>query len=339
MTDRLIVKPDKDLIAELSKEFKKAEHPPDTLFVDGHVNIPDYIMNRALEEKFDDLDHGPVTPGTLRESGVRMFATAINCQDLYNGEKAMSHFQNNLDYTRKILENVIQVKNKADILEISNKKDAFGTIFLLKNGDVLTNNSRLIRSLRDLGIYIVGLTHTGTNQLADGNAVMHSDGITPEGRDVVHGLLDNNILIDVVHLHPSCFWKLMDLVETPCVSSHTGIRERCDIQGNLDLEQTRQIVEREGLVGITFNPEMLSTDGKAGVEDIFTHMDTVVQKFGPDFIALGSGFCGFDKLTEGMENLTGISNLEKIMSSHGYKRGDIEKILGLNWLRIYRKYL
>lgn len=337
MTDRLIVTPDEDLIEELSKEFKKAEPRPETLYVDGHIDLPYYMMNSAPQEKFDDLDQGPVTLRTLRESGVRLFTTSILCQDIYNGEKALSHFQHNLDFTKKIFDNLIQVKNKADIQEISNNRDVIGTIFLLKNADALTNNSSLIQSLRDTGIYIVGLTHTGTNQLADGNAVMHSGGITPEGRDVVHGLLDNNILIDVAHLHPSCFWKLMELVETPCVSSHTGIKERCGVPGNLDLEQIKQIVEREGLVGITFNPETLSTDGEAEIEDIFIHMDTVVQKFGPDFIAIGSDFGGFDKFTKGMEDLTGISNLEKIMADHGYKREDMEKILGLNWLRIIEK--
>ena len=339
MNDKLIVTPDENLIAELSKEFKKAEHRHDTLHVDGHIDLSYYMINRAPEEKFNNLDHGPVTPRTLKESGVRLFATAIHCQDIYNGDKALSHFQRNLDFTKKILENVIQVKNKADILEISSNKDPFGTIFLLKNGDVLANNFSLIQSLRDTGIYTVGLTNTGTNQLADGNAVLHSEGITPEGRDVVRGLLENNILIDVAHLHSSCFWKLMNLVEMPCVASHAGIMERCSIPGNLDLEQVRQIVERKGLVGITFNPEMLSMGGKAGAEDIFIHIDTVVQKFGPDFTALGSGLCGFDKFTEEMENLTGIKNLEKIMVNHGYKREDMEKILGLNWLRIYEGLL
>ncbi|MFC1838562.1 dipeptidase [Thermodesulfobacteriota bacterium] len=339
MNDKLIVTPDEDLIAELSKEFKKAESKPGALYVDGHIDLPYYMMNSAPEKTFDDLDQGPVTPQTVRESGIRLFTTAIYCLDMYNGEKAFTHFQQNLDYTKKILENVSRIRSKKELEELKNNKEAIGTIFLLKNADVLSGNNSLLLSLRGQGIYIVGLTHAGTNRLADGNSIQHSDGITPEGRDVIRGLLDNNILIDAAHLHPSCFWKLMDIVETPCVSSCTGIKERCNIPGNLDLEQAKQIFEREGLVGITFNSEMLSMDGEAEIEDIFIHIDTVVQKFGPDFVALGSDFCGFDKFIKDMEDLTGISNLEKIMSGHGYKIEDMEKILGLNWLRIYERLL
>lgn len=339
MDDNLIVLPDSDLIKKFTEDSEKKKVQPDILYVDGHIALPFFMAANAPDRVFDELETGPVTPDTILTSGVRLFNTAIYCQDLYNGERALDHFQQNLDYARKILKNIVHVKNKEEIEELKANKEVIGTFFLLENADVLADNYSLIQSLRGHGILTVGLTHIGINRLADGNAVMHSDGIKPEGREVVHVLLENNILIDVANLHPSCFWQLMDLIEVPCISSCTGIKERCSIPGNLDLEQAKQIFDRKGLLGITFNPRMLSADGEATVEDIFIHADTVVQKFGPDFVALGSDFCGFDKFTEGMENPTKISNLETIMSNHGYKREDIEKILGFNWLRIYEGLL
>lgn len=339
MSESMIVLPDSDLIQQLTKEFEKQDSKPDTLYVDGHVDLPYFMANHAPDRIFDDLEIGPVTPDTVKKSGVRLFNTAIYCQDIFNGEKALSHFEANFDFTRQILDNVIHVKRKSDIIELKNNSYLLGTVFLLENADVLAGNNSLIQSLRDQGIFIVGLTHIGTNRLADGNAVMHSEGITSEGREVVHVLKDNNILIDVAHLHPSCFWQLMDLIDTPCVSSHTGISERYNTPGNLDMEQIKQIADRGGLVGITFNSEMLSTNGEADVEDIFIHIDTVVQKFGPDYAALGSDFCGFDTPATGMEDFTGVSNLEKVLTKHGYQKDAIEKIMGLNWLRIYEGLL
>ena len=339
MSDKLIVLPDSDFIMEFARGLKTDEPEPDTLIVDGHIDLPYFMVKHAPDKIFDDLDKGPVTPGITRKSGMRLFVTAIYCQDKYNDEKALLHFNHNYDFTQKILENVIHVKSQGDISEIKESRDAIGTLFLLENADVLANNTRLSISLRDMGIFIVGLTHTGKNRLADGNAVMHSSGITPEGREVVHVLQDNNILIDVAHLHPSCFWQLMDLVETPCVSSHTGIRDRYNLPGNLDLRQVKQISERGGVVGITFNPEMLSPDGEADIEDIFIHIDTVVQKYGPDCVALGSNFFGFDTFTSGMEDVTGVRNLRKFMKAHGYRDDAAEKIMGLNWLRIFEGLL
>ena len=339
MNSKLILLPDSDLIAEFTEILKADDPQPDILYVDGHVDLPRFMADNAQKKIFTDLESGPVTPGTARKSGVRLFNTAICCQNIFNDEKALKHFQWNYDFTQKILENVIHVKNMEDISEIKDNMDNIGTLLLLENADVLTNNTGLSLTLRDRGIFIVSLTDTGKNRLADGNLVIHSDGITPHGREVVHILNDNNILIDVANLHPSCFWQLMDLVETPCVSSHTGVRDRCNIPGNLDLQQVRQITDRRGLIGITFNPEMLSADGEADIEDIFIHMDIVVQRFGPDYVAFGSDFYGFDSYASGMEDYTGVSNLKKIMAKHGYQKDAIERIMGLNWLRIYEGLL
>ncbi len=339
MGDRLIILPDENFIAELAAEFKKEEPEPDLLYVDGHVGLPYYMARHAKGKKFDTLEHGPVTPETVKSSGVRLFATAIYCQDIYNDKMTMVHFQKNYDFTLKILENIIRVRGMNDITQIKENRDLIGTILLLENADVLANNISLALSLRDRGIYIVGLTHAGKNRLADGNSVLHSDGITQTGREVIHMLNDNNILIDVAHLHPACFYQLMDLVERPCVSSHTGIRERCNLQRNLDLSQVRHLCERGGLVGITFNPEMLTLAGDAAIDDIFIHLDTVVQRFGPEYAAIGSDFCGFDQPVKGMENHTGIKALKTIMKAHGYTKEAIDKIMGLNWLRIYEGIL
>ena len=339
MNEKLIVLPDSDFIKEFAESLKEETSQPDTLYVDGHVDLAGCVARCTPNKIFDNLDKGPVTPETLRKSDFRLFATAIRCSDKYNNEMALRHFQRSYDVAQKILENVIHVKSKEDISVIKDNNDTIGTLYLLENADALANNIDLSMSLRDRGIFVVGLTHTGKNRLADGSLVIHSDGITPEGRETVHILLDNQILIDVSHLHPSCFWQLMDLIEVPCVSSHTAIKDKCNLPGNLGLDQVKQLVDRGGLTGITFNPEMLTSDGEADVEDIFIHLDSVVQKFGPDYAAIGSDFCKFDASVTGMEDHTGISNLKKIMVKHGYQKEDIDKIMGLNWFRIYESLL
>jgi membrane dipeptidase len=88
-------------------------------------------------------------------------------------------------------------------------------------------------------------------------------------------------------------------------------------------------------VGITFNPEMLTAEGMAKLEHVFIHIDILVQKFGPDGVGIGSDFCGFDHVVEGLEDITKIPQLVKMMLEHGYGDGAVEKIMGLNWLRLY----
>jgi membrane dipeptidase len=101
------------------------------------------------------------------------------------------------------------------------------------------------------------------------------------------------------------------------------------------MQQAEEIIRRGGLVGITFNPEMLTPEGGANLEHVFIHIDILVQKFGPDGVGIGSDFCGFDDFAEGLEDITKIPQLVEMMLEHGYGEGAVGKIMGLNWLRLY----
>jgi membrane dipeptidase len=127
----------------------------------------------------------------------------------------------------------------------------------------------------------------------------------------------------------------MRLIEGRVITSHTGVRTRCDIQRNIDLDQAKEIAGRDGIIGISLNPEMLSPEGEATLDEVFVHLDILVQKFGPDCIGIGSDFCGFDVATEGLEHIGKIHQLKDLMLEHGYGEGAAQKIMGLNWLRIF----
>ena len=334
-------KSNENRLAPELESLRTADEPgPDkTLFVDGHVDLPYFMMNHASKSSLSEIRDAPFTIEKAGRAGVRLFCTAIYCEDRFNGSKSFTHFQDILNFTKKQYDNVVIIKNKSDLDGLIAEDDQAGTLFLLENVDAMALNLSYISELKDDGIGIVGLTHAGKNRLADGNSVRFPEGLTTEGKEVIRGLNENGLIIDVAHLHPKCFWQLLDLAEGLLISSHTGIGEFFNIPRNIYLEQVKEIFERGGVVGITFNPEMLSPGGAARLEDVFAHLDTVVQKFGPQSVGIGSDYCGFDLITEGLEDITGITALIDVMLNHGYAHEDVNDIMGRNWLRIYESYL
>lgn len=320
-------------------DHEKSRPKEDNIIVDGHVDLPFYMMRQKEDQPLSALEDGPFTLGKMKEAGVRLFAGALYCQDKFNGEGSLGHLKEILGFTLDHFDGIMVVKKSPDLERIKTEPDGLGTLLLLENADALAGNPLFVDELMEAGLRVVGLTHMGPNRLGDGNAVHYSDGLTDEGREVVRVLTEQGLLIDVAHLHPGCFWQLLDLCEGPIISSHTGIRNLCDIQRNLDLEQAGEIFARDGMVGITFNPEMLSLEGRARVEDIFVHMDMLVQKFGPDHVGIGSDFCGFEGAAEEMEDITKVPNLTRLMLAHGYGQEAVGKIMGLNWLRLYESIL
>jgi len=305
------------------------------ILVDGHVDLSYFLMNLPEEVPLSSLEDGPFTLKKIREVGLRLFSNAIYCEDTFNGEASLQHLKEILQFTLHHIDEVTIIKERTDLEGIKKEPDRVGTLLLLENADALVGNLSFVEELMETGIRIVGLTHRGRNGIGDGDGVLVPGGFSLEGMEVIRALDDHGLIIDVAHLHPKCFWKLLDSFTGPVISSHTGIRKVCDIQRNIDMEQAEEIIGRGGLVGVTFNPEMLTPVGRANLEHIFIHVDVLVQKFGPDSVGMGSDFCGFDQPAEGLEDITKVPQLGDMMLEHGYGEEAVGKIMGLNWLRLY----
>jgi membrane dipeptidase len=304
--------------------------------VDGHVDLPYYMMNHARDACLSELVEGPFTLAKARQSRVRLFCSALYCEDRFNGAPSPKRVQEILRFTLARFDQVLLIREKTDLVSLRKDPDMLGTLLLLENADALVGNPSLLEELRAAGVRIVGLTHAGRNRIGDGNGVLTPGGLTREGIAVIEAIKDRALVIDIAHLHPVCFWRLLDLFDGPIISSHTGLREFCDIQRNIDMAQAKEIMTRDGLIGITFNPEMLSPAGRADLEDVFIHIDLLVQRFGPEGVGIGSDFCGFGPSTQGLEDTSRVPQLMNVMLEHGYGDEAVAGIMGLNWLRLYQ---
>lgn len=306
-----------------------------SILVDGHVDLTYYLMHLSEDLPLSALEEGPFTLNKMREVGLRLFSSALYCQDKFNGEGALRHLREILNFTLDHFDEVRIIKGHGDLASVRKDPEIVGTLFLLENADALVGNLSFLEEVVQAGVRIVGLTHRGRNRIGDGDGVLAPRGFSPQGMEVIRVLDDLGLLIDVAHLHPKCFWRLLDAFKGLIVSSHTGIRAACDIQRNVDIQQAEEIIRRGGLLGVSFNPEMLTTRGRANLADVFIHIDVLVQKFGPEGVGMGSDFCGFDQAVEGLEDVTKIPHLARMMLEHGYGEEAVEKILGGNWLRLY----
>ena len=335
MKDSPLIIPDSDLIKKFTQHepiSKKDQQSPPR--VDAHVDLPHFMMSHGMDKPFSELSQGPFTVAKARAANVRLFFTAIYCEDSYNGPGAENRYQEILDFILSHLDPVEPIKTKEELGSVRESPDRLFTVLLLENGDFLADDpGDNISRLHDDGVRIVGLTHMGRNRLADGNAVAIAEGITDVGKEVVRILSEHNMIIDTAHLHPKCFWQLMDLTERAVVCTHTGVQEVYKIPRNLNMEQISALIERGGIIGISLNPEMLGSQMNVGVETVFAHVDTIVQRFGPSSLGIGSDLGGFDRAPEELSGPEALIRLEDLMERHGYGQQAIGAIMGGNWLQ------
>jgi membrane dipeptidase len=69
---------------------------------------------------------------------------------------------------------------------------------------------------------------------------------------------------------------------------------------------------------------------------LIDHIDHVVKVAGIDHVGLGSDYDGISSAPQGLEDVSTYSLITKALLERGYKKKDIEKILGGNFIRIWK---
>jgi membrane dipeptidase len=144
------------------------------------------------------------------------------------------------------------------------------------------------------------------------------------------------MIIDVSHSADRTVFDILDTSLSPVIASHSGIRSRRDFNRNLTDEQIRAIGAHGGVVGVVFLPYFLrEPEDKATIEDVIGCIDHICQLVGPDHAGLGSDFDGFGGALPGLEDVTKMGAVAEGLRRRGFAEGDIVKICGLNFLRVW----
>lgn len=69
---------------------------------------------------------------------------------------------------------------------------------------------------------------------------------------------------------------------------------------------------------------------------LIDHIDYIVKLIGADHVGLGSDFDGIESPPKEMDDVTAYPLITRELLKRGYKKADIEKILGGNFIRVYK---
>lgn len=73
------------------------------------------------------------------------------------------------------------------------------------------------------------------------------------------------------------------------------------------------------------------------VKTVVNHIDHIVQLVGADYVGFGSDFDGIPSLPDGLTDCSMMPNITKELVNRGYAETDIKKILGENFMRVFRE--
>ncbi|HEV3472480.1 MAG TPA: dipeptidase [Actinomycetota bacterium] len=326
----------------MTELFVADAHNDLVLLIDHHRKHgdPDYFGNTFIPQ--------------LRAGGVRLQVAPIFVDPEYSPEGAL---RRSLWLTELMLEEM--EKNSDDVAlcltgdDIDAAIDAGKIAFVLglEGCEQIGADVELLSTFFRLGGRTAMFTHFGRTLLADGSAEDETGSrLTTAGVAAVELMESLGMLVDVSHLNMAGTDHVLEIATRPVIASHSSARALCDIHRNLSDERIKAIAATGGVVGVNFFPLFIDAEN-ATLDRLIDHIEHVATVAGIDHVGLGPDFIkeiantidihfpGID-LDQVVEGTTGTPDDFPIVADALAKRGlddqDIAKIMGQNFLRVFR---
>lgn len=302
----------------------------------------------------------------LQKSGYTGFNASLNSASLVKALASLSEWQ------RRIKNNPDQLiyATSADDFTLAKKEKKTAVLLGFQNTSMIEKSVDHLDILYNAGARWMQLTYNQRNLLGDGCTERTNAGLSDFGIEAVERMNELGIVIDLSHCGPQTTDDGIHFSKSGASINHSMCEalHRNHPRAKTD-QQIRAMADKGGVIGIICLGYMIGP--KLGIETTLEtyvdHIDHAVKVGGIDHVGLAADFAiqGLEATGATRENwykprLTRfkpsykvqwppwIPELEspdryrhvaRILDKRGYKTGEIEKILGLNWLRYFKETL
>ncbi|WP_420805432.1 dipeptidase [Gracilibacillus halophilus] len=231
----------------------------------------------------------------------------------------------------KPYEDVVLITNQHDLPLL--RENQRGAILTLEGVDALGGDLFKLRLFIRLGVRMIGLTWNEANLAADGILEERGAGLTNFGKQVIQLANEQHVWIDVSHLSYQGFFEALKLSHYP-MASHSNARTIRDHPRNLDDQQIRRLVEKDGLMGITFVSDFVTSSNTFFYEDLILHIKHFIQLGAEDCISFGSDFDGSDDMLSSLRSIDDYTVLLERLQEH-FPTFVIEKLSHRNFIHTF----
>ncbi len=311
-------------------------------FIDLHCDTltdPDLYKAGIIEDTLNDpkkaLSLSKIKPGT---KWAQFFAIFI--PDAYRGQEALKYYEFHMkNFYRQMdkFANLTMAVRNFDEHEKAFKQGKFASILTVEGGAVLGGNLDRVKVLAEDGVKSLTLVWNGENEIGSGNTT--DKGLSDFGKSLIPKLEEYNIIIDVSHLNDNGFKDLLKVAKKPFIASHSNARSICSHKRNLTNDQIKEIIRRDGLIGLNYYVKFLGDDENSkSLDDLYAHIYHFLELGGEKSLALGSDFDGAD-LPEDLDSVEKTFHIYDFLIKKGLNHDLVDGIMFNNAYEFLRENL
>ncbi len=284
-------------------------------------------------------------------------------------ERAGATLRNLGRWIRKAEEDprILLVRKAADI-ERAKEAGKLGIIFHFQGTTPVEDNLDLVDAYKRLGVGMIQLAYNVKNPVGDGCEERTDCGLSNFGLKLIKRLNEAKIIVDCTHTGYKTTMEAIEASTAPVVFSHSNVKALKASARNITDDQIKAAAATGGLIGMVGFPAFVSDSPRPSLDEFINHIDYIVNLVGIDHVGLSfdyyHGQAGVADLETsqkmydqsiasgrwqaesyppppyyypaGIETPRTFPNLTKGLLERGYSEEDTKKILGGNWLRVFR---
>jgi membrane dipeptidase len=265
-------------------------------------------------------------------------------------------------------EDVVLVRCADDIVA-AKKNGHIGVIMHFQGTEVLDRSIDIIDAYQAMGLRQVQITYNKRCHVGDGIEEESDAGLSRYGRSVVRRLNETRIVVDCSHTGLRTSLDAIEVSTAPVILSHANSRVVRNVPRNVPDELYKAIAASGGVIGAVGFPNFVAVQAKPTLNQFIDHIEHIATLVGIDHVGLGidyylgqhpfspedaakalfrervkMGVWSADSYPEppyfypeGIETPDKLGSISAGMLARGFTEQDIKKVLGENWMRVYRQ--
>lgn len=270
-------------------------------------------------------------------------------------EKGWRAIQRQMKYFHGVVKNdakIILAKRPEDVRRAFQQGKLAGFLGVegahcLGGGGKKTINKRIDRIgelFKNFGVRYLTLAHFSKNDFATpsmGFGSNSNESLSEFAKELILKMNEVGMIVDVAHVNNQGVLDACKISTKPVIITHTGLASENSHRRNISDEALKAVANSGGLVGVLFATNFLSNSrDNPPSEIIIDHLDHIISTVGEDHAAIGSDFDGWiPRIPEDMQDAADLPLLTQAMLDRSYTHKQVKKILGENFLRVWREIL
>ncbi|MFG7944316.1 dipeptidase [Streptomyces cacaoi] len=358
-----------------------AEHP----VVDGHNDLPWALREQcgydldALDVSQDCGDRLHTDIPRLRAGGVGGQFWSVFVPAELTGDDAVSATLEQIDVVRLLCARYgddLRFVDTADGMEEARAHGGIASLMGAEGGHSINNSLGTLRSLYELGVRYLTLTHNSSLAWADSATdEPRAGGLSRFGEEVVREMNRLGMLVDLSHVAAETMRAALRVTEAPVLFSHSSARAVCDHPRNIPDDVLAQLPANGGVAMATFVPKFilpaavawmqeadanmrahglhpldLTEEGKrvqrefeernprprADATTVADHLDHMREVAGIDHVGIGGDYDGTAFTPAQLDDVAGYPHLIAELLGRGWTEDDLAKLTWRNAVRVLR---